>query len=57
MKTILQIATLNKFGDVICPNCSANHITPKDRKLKDGIGQCGVCGVEFRVVVKKDLKL
>ncbi len=54
METILKKATLNKFGDVVCPNCSASIITPFGHKLKDGIGQCGVCGGEFRVVVRKE---
>ena len=54
METILKKSTLNKFGDLVCPSCSANIIPPEGRKLKDGIGQCGVCGGEFRVVVRKE---
>ncbi len=54
METILKKATLNKFGDVVCPNCTASTITPEGCKLKGGIGQCGVCGLEFRVVVRKE---
>lgn len=52
----MEKATLNKFSDLVCPNCHANIITPEGRKLKDGIGQCGVCGGEFRVVVKGNKK-
>ena len=40
---------VNCFGDVICPTCTAQLITPASRVLRAGFGSCSICGSSFRV--------
>lgn len=45
------VATLNKFGDIRCPqdDCNANVITPLNVYHVPGIGICDCCGREFEL--------
>ncbi len=54
MSAKLSIATYNKFGDIICPECSANIITPPSKRVVSGVGECPYCQGEF--IVKGDKK-
>jgi hypothetical protein len=47
--TIL-IATLNKFGDLVCPNdCNTNIIRPINAHYVAGYGRCERCDREFEL--------
>lgn len=42
-------ATINKFGDVICPHCLAGHMTPVDMEVVPGELVCQLCGKRSNV--------
>jgi DNA-directed RNA polymerase subunit RPC12/RpoP len=44
-----KCAKVNEYGDLVCPNCTANILTPPNLKLKSGIGKCSRCSQEYRV--------
>lgn len=48
----LDKATLNKYGDILCPFCGLNIITPYGAILAPGIGKCPICGRHFEVTEK-----
>ena len=43
-----QKAKVGEYGDVICPNCLVNIITPKGHFLRAGEYACS-CGIIFEV--------
>lgn len=45
----LAPATLNEFGDVVCPHCRVNIITPAGYKLVCGVAACLRCRQSFEV--------
>lgn len=44
-----KCAKVNEFGDIVCPNCTANILTPTRLKLKIGIGKCSRCSQEYKI--------
>lgn len=42
-------ATTNEYGDVVCPHCSANIITPLNCKLQAGDTECPFCHDTFHL--------
>lgn len=42
-------ATINQFGDLVCPVCKANIITPAGCEVQAGEGQCVRCSSLFTV--------
>ncbi len=42
-------ARLNAFGDVICPSCGAQLITPPGHYVRSGPARCPICSAGFRV--------
>ncbi len=40
---------INERGDLVCPHCGANIITPLGHDVQVGIGLCGICKGEFQV--------
>ena len=42
-------AGVNEYGDLVCPNCRANIITPYGYDVVPGIGRCSFCEREFTV--------
>jgi len=40
---------INKYGDIVCPNCSLNIITPVGAILKEGRAKCPKCNNQFKV--------
>ena len=49
MKKEIQNATVNERGDLVCPYCKANIITPDVMVLQEGMGQCDFCRESFWV--------
>jgi len=45
----LARARLNAFGDLLCPSCGAQLITPPGHYVRCGPARCTVCSHEFRV--------
>ncbi|KKK96945.1 hypothetical protein LCGC14_2657710 [marine sediment metagenome] len=41
-------AEINEFGDIVCPNCFINIITPGGHYIKQGNYHCS-CGIIFEV--------
>ena len=46
-------ADINKFGDIICPHCQLQMITPAGMYIKQGQGKCISCGKNFTVSEEK----
>jgi len=42
-------AGVNEFGDLTCPSCQANIITPLSMTVLPGVGSCPLCREEFSV--------
>ena len=42
-------AKINEYGDVVCPNCKANILTPPKMQLKAGNGKCSRCSYVYEV--------
>lgn len=42
-------AKVNEIGDLVCPNCTANILTPPTKKIEPGIGKCSRCSKEFKI--------
>ena len=38
---------LNEFGDIACPHCGINIITPAEMELVPGVAVCVGCGKSF----------
>ncbi|MHC4389218.1 MAG: hypothetical protein ACYS8I_07170 [Planctomycetota bacterium] len=38
---------VNRWGDIICPNCSCNIITPAGCQVVPGVGRCPLCRHKF----------
>jgi len=51
---MVSIAEQNEFGDVICPHCHANLMTPDGCDLITGEADCPMCGKRFRVEIKEE---
>lgn len=45
-------AEVGEYGDLRCPNCRANILTPPGMQTKPGIGKCSNCKNEFHVTRK-----
>lgn len=45
----LALGTVNEFGDVVCPHCRVNIITPSGKKLVCGVALCLRCRKSFEV--------
>ncbi|MBP7053830.1 MAG: hypothetical protein KBE65_22690 [Phycisphaerae bacterium] len=40
---------LNVFGDLVCPSCGAQLLTPPGHYVRSGPARCSICSAEFRV--------
>ncbi len=40
---------LNAFGDLICPACGAQLLTPPGHYVRSGSARCAICSTPFRV--------
>lgn len=40
---------MNRLGDLVCPHCHTNHITPMYALVQRGWGRCSRCTRRFRV--------
>ena len=45
----LAAATLNEFGDLVCPHCRVNIITPAGYRVVCGVAACLRCRRSFEV--------
>ena len=43
------MTSTNKYGDLVCPHCNANIITPPGCDVVAGIGHCDICQRSFVV--------
>lgn len=43
---------VNRFGDLVCPNCRANFITPWHCDVLAGQSRCPLCKAPFRVTTQ-----
>jgi len=43
------IANIGPYGDLICPSCEANILTPPGLRLRSGKGKCSNCKLIFIV--------
>ncbi len=48
----MKTATINKFGNDVCPHCHANIIPNPDIAFSK-LRQCGVCSQKFKVKLKR----
>lgn len=46
---IIKIADVNQYGDLVCPHCKTNIMTPALFEVIPGIGKCEICGRDFEV--------
>ena len=47
----MKQAIINEFGDVVCPECFINLITPEQCYLKYGENKCIYCGKFFNLTI------
>jgi hypothetical protein len=45
----IKVAKINEWGDVECPTCGCEILTPPGYDLVPGVGQCPFCQNEFRI--------
>lgn len=45
----MRKATLNEWGDLVCPGCRVNIITPPEMEVVAGRTDCRFCHCEFEV--------
>lgn len=45
--------SVNVYGDLICPKCKINIITPAGATVMAGIGHCPMCHIAFEVSEKQ----
>jgi hypothetical protein len=45
--SIKFIAEVTPYGDLVCPSCSCQIVTPERFVLKEGRGWCPLCKKEF----------
>ena len=46
----VPVVGVNRLGDLVCPRCKTNIITPSCMDVIPGTGTCPVCKVEFLVL-------
>lgn len=45
----MKTAGVNRLGDLVCPACGTNIMTPIGATVIPGFGQCPVCRTKFNV--------
>lgn len=55
----MKKAKANSWGDLVCPHCKSNLITPKGYRVQEGRDRCSRCQKRFDVSedVAKDANL
>lgn len=48
----MKDATTNSYGDLVCPGCGLNIMTPPACIVVVGEGMCQVCNAPFRVTLE-----
>ncbi len=43
---------VNVYGDLVCPSCGAQLVTPTGHYVRSGSAQCSLCGASFRVTTR-----
>ncbi|MBM4025634.1 MAG: hypothetical protein FJ280_09535 [Planctomycetes bacterium] len=49
LQVLVPAAGVNRFGDLVCPACRVQHITPAGMLVVPGTGCCALCRAAFRV--------